>query len=105
MVSEGHVPLLLSAFEKAICASFDTDDPPMRAPTSYEVDRRFRVALEIVKALRGDYKWSVQRIADKLPGFLRMSLDGVDWEKHAEVQRMWTPDAPGAKFRGNLRLS
>jgi hypothetical protein len=106
LVDEGHLPLLARGFESAIAHSLSTDNPPMRHPTSAEVKRRFEICLRITKALRGDKKWGVARITDKLPSLLRMELDGQDWDKHTEVQRMWTPDAPAAidpRFRGILR--
>lgn len=53
--------------------------PPSRA----EYVRRTEICVKIFRELRGDLKWTVERILDHLPGFLRKQLDGVPWEPEA----------------------
>lgn len=61
--------------------------------TSDEVKRRFKMCEKIFRELRGDLGWSVQRILDNLPRYLRCELDGVNWEP--EKRSSWAPSQAG----------
>lgn len=79
-----------AAFEEAIMVSFITN--PMKNPTQSEIRRRFNLCDEIFSVLRGDLKWSVPKIADVLPTYLKCELDGVPYNPEV-VGAAWSPDA------------
>lgn len=68
--------IVASAVEK----SYPTD---IRNSTRGELVHRTQCAMDIVATLRGDLKWTIQRIKDCLPGYLRMHLNGDSWEPSA----------------------
>lgn len=49
-------------------------------PTRAEVVRRTKICLDVARMLKGDLKWSVDRIVGALPDALRAKLDGLPWE-------------------------
>lgn len=99
LVTEDRIADVVRGIEAAVLKSFQSDQAPGRIVlvnggpriTRDEVRRRSALTLDIFKVLRGDMKWSVERIIDALPGLLRKKLDGVSWEPTARA--MWTPDA------------
>lgn len=68
--------MIASAVEK----SYPSD---IRNSTRRELSYRTQCAVDIVATLRGDMHWTLQRIRDHLPGFLRMQLNGGNWEPAA----------------------
>ena len=75
------------AVEAAIKASFLSHPP--RSLTQSEVKSRFDKCARIFEELRVDCQWSIGRIVDHLPAFLRAELDGVSWKP--EKRAIWTP--------------
>lgn len=59
--------------------------------TRSEVRRRVDMSWELVKRLRGDLKWSVEKILDHLTAYLRCELDGVPYNPE-RVNGLWRPD-------------
>lgn len=75
-------------FVKAIEAS--TSYAPMAGGlTGAEVKRRFEVALRIFVILRRDEKWSMTRIEEHLPRYLRADLLGEGWAP--DKRAFWMP--------------
>jgi len=80
--------------EEAIARSFGQDalrdgrEPRM---TGAEVKHRFDICVRILKTLRGDLGWSVERSMDHLPRLLRAELDGVPWAP--DDRTLWTPQS------------
>jgi hypothetical protein len=72
--------------QKTILTSFDKDNTRM---TRAEVKRRFKICERIFCELRMDLGWSVQRILDHLPNYLRCELDGKSWEPDNRL--VWVP--------------
>jgi hypothetical protein len=91
LVTEDQIPNVVAGIEKAVLKSFEEDRAPGRIIlvtalpriTRDEVKRRSEICMKIFRELRGDLKWTVARIVDHLPKFLRMTLDGVSWEPEA----------------------
>jgi hypothetical protein len=86
LISEDQVGRVTLAFEQAIADSIGTDRGRTSAIlvvsptiTDREVKRRFAICAKIFEALRGDLKWSIARVLDHLPRYLRAELDGVSW--------------------------
>lgn len=78
------------AIERAIIGSFVEDQA---RPTGDEVRRRFVICERLVRRLRGDLGWGLQRVLDHLPHYLRCELDRVPWEP--EARTVWAPgDGP-----------
>jgi hypothetical protein len=73
-------------FQRAIERSFVEDHGPQ---TQAEIKRRFDICARVFRVLRGDLKWSVTRILDHLPRYLRCELDGQPWKPDAST--IWTP--------------
>lgn len=92
LVMHDQLPRAGAIIHKAVEESFATDRPKMRHMTHAEVKRRFDIALRIFKTLRGDKGWSLERIGDNLPAYVRNELDGVAWQP--DTRSLWTPDAP-----------
>jgi hypothetical protein len=81
------------AFEEAIALSFTTN--PMREPTATEVRRRFGLCDKIFTVLRADLKWSLPKIIDALPTYLKCELDGVPYDPE-QIGSSWSPAAVDA---------
>lgn len=76
---------------RAVEASFL--EAHMMHPTRAEVENRVEKARKLVKTLKHDFKWSRQRIADRLPGLLRNELMGVKHSFEKEDERdIFSPD-------------
>ena len=73
LVSEDQVARVTIAIERAIAESFAGDGGRM---TGAEVRRRFALCERLVRQLRGDLGWGLQRVLDHLPRYLRCELDG-----------------------------
>lgn len=86
------LPRLVAAIEAAVLRSFEGRQGLVIIPgrvTSQESRRRVGLCLDIVKVLRGDLKWSWERVIDYIPLYLEMSLDGQAWEPDARSS--WAP--------------
>jgi hypothetical protein len=70
--------------------SFQRDRLMLIRPIVNDTERRRRLAMceDIIRTLRGDLKWSLTRILDHLPDYLRAELDGESWEPSARAS--WT---------------
>jgi hypothetical protein len=73
--------------EAAVVQSFEADGARM---TGSEVRRRFGICERLVRQLRGDLGWGLQRVLDHLPQYLRSELDGVPWEP--DRRTCWMPE-------------
>ena len=90
LMQEDQVATAALALERAIARSFAEDHA---RPTGDEVRRRFAICERLVRRLRGDLGWGLQRVLDHLPRYLRCELDRVPWEP--EARTIWTPgDGP-----------
>ena len=65
--------------------SFQRDRLLLIRPVINDTERRRRLSMctKIIRTLRGDLKWSLVRILDHLPEYLRAELDGESWEPGA----------------------
>ncbi len=72
--------------------SFQRDRLMLIQPIVNDTERRRRLALceKIIRTLRGDMKWSLTRILDHLPEYLRAELDGESWEP--STRESWITD-------------
>jgi hypothetical protein len=96
LVEEEMIPDIVHGIETAVLLSVHQDRVRnvIIVPgsiTKDELKRRSAMCIEIFRVLRGDLKWSLDRIADNLADFLRKQLDGVDWEPAARAS--WTAPA------------
>ena len=90
LVQQSQVGTASLAIERAIIRSFAEDQA--RA-TGDEVRRRFAICERLLRRLRGDLGWGLQRVLDHLPRYLRCELDHVPWEP--ETRTVWAPgDGP-----------
>lgn len=87
LVTADQVAHVTLAIERVIADSFRADGA--RA-TSDEVRRRFAICERLVRRLRGDLGWGLQRVLDHLPAYLRSELDGAPWEPDARA--VWVPE-------------
>ena len=88
-----QIPKVVKGIEHAVSGSFVEDRKPgliilvsgarSAAPARTEVKRRTAICIKIFRELRGALDWSVARILDHLPKFLRCSLNGTPWEPEA----------------------
>lgn len=93
LLEANQIPKVLRGIESAVVHSFLADKTPGRiilvtgatdqGPKMEEVKRRGEICLRIFRELRGDLKWTVDRILDALPRFLRSELEGTPWEPEA----------------------
>lgn len=86
LISEEQLARVTIAIERAIADSFASDGSRM---TGAEVRRRFALCERLVRQLRGDLGWGLQRVLDHLPHYLRCELDGVPWTPDARA--VWLP--------------
>jgi hypothetical protein len=86
LVTADQAGRVMLAIERAITRSFTEDGS--RA-TGDEVRRRFAVCERVVRRLRGDLGWGLQRVLEHLPRYLRCELDGIPWQPDARV--VWVP--------------
>ncbi len=86
LVAEDQVGRVALAIEGAVTASFAEDGA---RPTGDEVRRRFAICERLVRHLRGDLAWGLQRVLDHLPRYLRCELDGIPWKPDARM--VWVP--------------
>ncbi len=97
LVDGNQIPQLYAGIFTAVSKSFEVDQQPghlilvtgVRRVTPAEQKRRVHLCIGIIKVLRGDLKWSLTRIVDHLPKYLRAELDGTPWEPAARAG-LWT---------------
>jgi hypothetical protein len=87
LVAADRVAHVTLAIERVIADSFRVDGA---RPTGDEVRRRFAICERLLRRLRGDLGWGLQRVLDHLPAYLRCELDGVPWEPDARA--VWVPE-------------
>jgi hypothetical protein len=87
LVAAQQVPRVIDGIERAIAASF-AEDGARR--TRDEVRRRYAICERLLRHLRGDLGWGIQRVLDHLPRYLRNELDGLPWAPDART--VWIPD-------------
>lgn len=87
LVSDDQVARVTLAIERTILDSFVADGA--RA-TGDEVRRRFAICERLVRQLRGDLGWGLQRVLDHLPRYLRCELDGAPWTP--DEREIWVPN-------------
>ena len=87
LVAREQVGQVALAFERAVAGSFAEDGA---RPTGDEVRRRFAMCERLLRQLRGDLGWGLQRVLDHLPRYLRSELDGIPWSPN--VRTLWTPE-------------
>jgi hypothetical protein len=86
LVTQDQVARVMLTIERAITRSFAEDGS--RA-TGDEVRRRFALCERLLRQLRGDLGWGLQRALDHLPKYLRCELDGAPWMPDART--VWVP--------------
>lgn len=89
LVSQDQIGPTVLAIERAVAQSFAEDGSRM---TQSEIRRRFGVCERLLRHLRGDLGWAMQRVLDHLPRYLRCELDAVPWKPEARV--VWAPEQP-----------
>ena len=87
LVSDEQVAGVTLAIERAIADSFGTDRARM---TGAEVRRRFAICERLLRQLRGDLGWGLQRVLGHLPHYLRCELDGASWTP--DERAIWVPE-------------
>jgi hypothetical protein len=87
LVGKDQVGRVALAIERAVASSFAADGA---RPTSDEIRRRFRICEQLVRQLRGDLGWGLQRALDHLGQYLRCELDGMSWRPDARM--VWAPE-------------
>lgn len=87
---EAMASLVLGS-ERALRESFQ--QRPLRGGqvTAAEKKHRATLCIEIARVLRGDCKWSVDRVVDHLPKYLLQAIDGIDWKP--PTRNVWAPDS------------
>lgn len=63
---------------------------PMRHVTRDEIRRRFGICVKWFKAMRLDYKFSIDRAVAQLGAALRAELDGRSFDPHTRA--LWRPE-------------
>ncbi len=86
LMQQEQVGAVTVAIERTIARSLRDDNARV---TGDEIRRRFAICERLVRRLRGDLGWGLQRVLDHLPRYLRCELDGVPWEP--DVRTVWTP--------------
>ena len=58
--------------------------------TGAEIRRRFAICERLLRELRGDLGWGLQRVLGHLPHYLRCELEGVPWAP--DERAIWVPE-------------
>ena len=85
LANDELAPALLG-IERAVSQSLRDDGARV---TSDELRRRFAICERLIRQLRGDLGWGLQRVLDHLPHYLRCELDGQPWQPDART--IWMP--------------
>jgi len=86
LVAADQLPMVAHAIEAAVATSFEVD---RSQPTGDEIRRRFAICERLIRHLRADLGWGLQRVLDHLPHYLRCELDGQSWEP--DKRTIWMP--------------
>lgn len=86
LVAQDQLGQVTLAVECAIDWSFREDGSRM---TGDEVRRRFAICERLVRQLRGDLGWGIDRVLDHLSEYLRCELDGIPWQP--DTRTVWVP--------------
>lgn len=86
LIDTAQLGQVLHVIEKAVMDSLDADGARL---TAAEVRRRFQICERLIRQLRGDLGWGLQRVLDHLPHYLRCELDGQPWEP--DRRACWMP--------------
>lgn len=92
LCSTDDIGKVTRAFEQAITLSFVTNPMPSKSIPQAEIKRRFTMCDDLFGMLRGDLHWSIPKIADVLPTYLKCRLDGVPFDP-ARIGSSWSPSA------------
>lgn len=92
LCTSNDVGKVTNAFLSAIELSFVTNPMPSGVVSQNEVAHRFKLCDRIFMMLRGDLKWSIPKIVDILPTYLKCELDGVPYNPES-VGSSWSPTA------------
>ena len=87
LAEEEQLDRVVLGIEGAVARSFEADGARM---TGTEVRRRFGICERLVRQLRSDLGWGLQRVMDRLPYYLRCELDGQTWEPDSRT--IWMPE-------------
>ena len=85
-VAEDQVVAVAHAIEAAVAKSFEAD---RSRATGDEIRRRFALCEHVIRQLRADLGWGLQRVLDHLPHYLRCEVDGQPWEP--DKRTIWMP--------------
>lgn len=91
LCSSDDVGKVTKAFVSSIELSFVTNPMPSGFVTDSEIAHRFKLCDRIFTNLRGDLKWSIPKIVDMLPTYLKCELDGVPYNPES-VGSSWNPE-------------
>lgn len=98
LLAQDQIGRVTRGIEAAVVASFRED---RSVQTGAEIRRRFNICVRLVQQLRGELGWTIPRVLDHLPHYLRCELDGIAWTPDART--VWTPsetsDQPKEKKR------
>jgi hypothetical protein len=85
-VARDQVVTVAHAIEAAVEESFVADSSRR---TGDEIRRRLAICERLIRHLRADLGWGLQRVLDHLPHYLRCDLDGEPWEP--DKRTIWMP--------------
>jgi hypothetical protein len=86
LVADDQVRNVVVIIERTIARSFSEDGA---RPTGDEIRRRFAICERLLRQLRGERGWGLQRVLDHLPQYLRCELDQQPWSPDA--RSLWVP--------------
>lgn len=78
LVSEDQLKQVWKMLGTIVEQSFSTDQVQMQRITASETKRRIDITVELFKTLRAE-GWSLVRIRDNLPHYLRCELEGIHY--------------------------
>jgi hypothetical protein len=87
LISEDQLATVTVAIESTVAKSFDADYSRV---TRDEIRHRFAICERIIRELRGDLKWTLTRVLDAMPRYLRCELDGSHWTP--DERAVWMPE-------------
>ena len=86
LVTPDRLEGVAEALRDILWDSFERDGA---RKTEAEIKRRFAICYSIFRVLRADFQWSLPRIFDILPGYLRCELEGMSWRPSERA--VWMP--------------
>lgn len=76
------IRLVVNGITDAVAMSY-VSHPMRQGATGKENKRRTQICVKLVRLMKGDLKWSVQRCVDELPAALQIELSGQRWQPPA----------------------